>query len=171
MRMMQWIGAICVVGACGSCGFSVAATYRNLERDLRQLKNGLEIMSCQMEYRLTELPELCTIVSSACTGLIGRLFHLLGDKLEAGGVSDVDTAMLLSMKECGSIPTKCAEILRQLASVLGQTDLAGQLKGIESIKAEIQRQLTQLEAEKEGRMRSYRALGLCGGMALAILLL
>ncbi len=171
MRMMQWIGALCVIGACGSCGFSMAATYKSLERDLRQLKNSLEIMSCQMEYRLTALPELCGIVSSACTGSIAHLFRALGRELETGGVSDVEAAMLLALEETGSVPSQCTGILRQLAGILGQTDLGGQLKGLEAVKSEIQRELSQVEIEKEGRMRSYRALGLCGGMALAILLL
>lgn len=171
MHMIQWIGALCVIGACGSCGFSMAATYKYLERDLRQLKNSLEIMSCQMEYRLTALPELCGIVSSACTGPIARLFHSLGQKLESGGVSDVEGAMLLAVEETGSLPSQCVRILRQLAGILGQTHLGGQIKGLEAVSSEIQRELDQLVMEKEGRMRSYRALGLCGGMALAILLL
>ena len=51
--MIQWIGAICVVGACGACGFSMAASYTGLQRCLQQLQNGLELMQCQMEYQMT----------------------------------------------------------------------------------------------------------------------
>ena len=61
--MIQWIGAICVVGACGACGFSMAASYTGLQRCLQQLQNGLELMQCQMEYQMTELPELCAILA------------------------------------------------------------------------------------------------------------
>ena len=63
--MIQWIGAICVVGACGACGFSMAASYTGLQRCLQQLQNGLELMQCQMEYQMTELPELCAVVHGA----------------------------------------------------------------------------------------------------------
>ena len=71
--MIQWIGAICVVGACGACGFSMAASYTGLQRCLQQLQNGLELMQCQMEYQMTELPELCAILASACTGPVGKI--------------------------------------------------------------------------------------------------
>ena len=86
--MIQWIGAICVVGACGACGFSMAASYTGLQRCLQQLQNGLELMQCQMEYQMTELPELCAILASACTGPVGEFFGTLGQELRRGDVSE-----------------------------------------------------------------------------------
>ena len=68
--MIRWIGAICVIGACGFCGFSMAASYTGIQRALRQLQAALEMMQCQMEYQLTELPELCSILEKACLSLI-----------------------------------------------------------------------------------------------------
>ena len=54
-------------GRLRACGFSMAAST-GLQRCLQQLQNGLELMQCQMEYQMTELPELCAILASACTG-------------------------------------------------------------------------------------------------------
>ena len=82
--MIQWIGAICVVGACGACGFSMAASYTGLQRNLRQLYNGLELMQCQMEYQMTELPELCGILASACTGPVGKFLEPWAGRCRTG---------------------------------------------------------------------------------------
>ena len=87
--MIQWIGAICVVGACGACGFSMAASYTGLQRCLQQLQNGLELMQCQMEYQMTELPELCAILASACTGPVGKFFGTLGHKIINADLCDL----------------------------------------------------------------------------------
>ena len=95
--MIQWIGAICVVGACGACGFSMAASYTGLQRCLQQLQNGLELMQCQMEYQMTELPELCAILASACTGPVGKFFGTLGQELRRGDVSEAPTCVALTL--------------------------------------------------------------------------
>lgn len=162
---------MCVVGACGACGFSMAAGYRAMEHSLRQLKNGLELMQCQMEYRLTELPELCSILSSACAGPVGRFFDRLGQELRTGENPDVPACMALTLAKTEALPAPCPEILRQLGNTLGQLDLSGQRKGLASAREAVDRALRQIEAEKASRLRCYRALGLCGGAALAILLL
>ena len=95
--MIQWIGAICVVGACGACGFSMAASYTGLQRCLQQLQNGLELMQCQMEYQMTELPELCAILASACTGPVGKFFGTLGQELRRGDVSEAPACVALTL--------------------------------------------------------------------------
>ena len=129
-RMIQWIGAICVVGACGACGFSMAASYTGLQRCLQQLQNGLELMQCQMEYQMTELPELCAILASACTGPVGKFFGTLGQELAAGrcvGGADLRGPDPGRDRE---LPEACRSLLSQLGKSLGQLDLAGQLRGL-----------------------------------------
>lgn len=169
--MIRWIGAICVIGACGFCGFSMAASYTGIQKALRQLQAALEMMQCQMEYQLTELPELCSILEKACSGPVGRLFGAFGRELRMPDAGDASTCLCLALARTRDLPARCREILLQLGQTLGQYDLSGQLRGIAVAKDSCARELATMEAEKGGRLRSYRALGLCGGAALAILLL
>ena len=166
--MIQWIGAICVVGACGACGFSMAASYTGLQRCLQQLQNGLELMQCQMEYQMTELPELCAILASACTGPVGKFFGTLGQELRRGDVSEAPACVALTLARDRELPEACRSLLSQLGKSLGQLDLAGQLRGLAAAQEACRK---ELEREKAGRLRCYLALGLCAGAALAILLL
>ena len=171
MCMIRWIGAMCVVGACGACGFSMAASYRGLEKNLQQLGNALELMECQMEYRLTELPELCSILASACTGAIGQIFAGLGRQLQSGLAADAAACMNLTLEKYPDLPKACRDVLWQLGTTLGQLDLQGQLRGLAAAKESVRQTLAKVQAEKSGRLRCYQALGLCGGAALAILFL
>ncbi|MCI6729756.1 MAG: stage III sporulation protein AB [Candidatus Faecousia sp.] len=169
--MIRWIGAIFVVGACGACGFSMAASYRLLEQSLRQLQSALELMQCQMSYRLTELPELCGILSTACTGVVGRVFRALGQELQKGECDAVSGCMTLVLARTPDLPEPCREIFRQMGKSLGQLDLSGQLSSLAALNETVKRHLDRVSAEKAGRIRCYRALSLCGGAALALLLL
>ena len=169
--MIQWIGAICVVGACGACGFSMAASYTGLQRNLRQLYNGLELMQCQMEYQMTELPELCGILASACTGPVGKFFGALGREMQNGETAEASACVAMTLARDRELPEACRSILSQLGKTLGQLDLSGQLQGLASAQETCRKELEAVEAEKAGRLRCYRALGLCAGAALAILLL
>ncbi len=169
--MIRWIGAIIVIGACGCCGFSMARNYGDLEHALRQLHNAMEIMRCQMEYRLTTLPELCQILASACTGQIGKVFSDLGQELEREDAMDISLCMDETLSRNPQLPTQCARSLRRLSRNLGQADLQLQLQGIGLEMERVKSVLDQVATERPGRVKSYRALGLCCGIALAIVLL
>jgi stage III sporulation protein AB len=55
---VRWIGAILIVAGCGGVGFGMALHYKREESTLRQLLKILEMFCCELEYRMTPLPEL-----------------------------------------------------------------------------------------------------------------
>lgn len=169
--MIKWIGVILIVGACGFCGFSMAGSYGELERCLRQLYSAMEIMRCQMEYRLTPLPELCQILSAACTGSIGKVFADLNRELEKADSGEAAVCMADALANNPQLPQPCVKSLRRLGATLGKTDLQTQLRGVTLEMEQVRMCLEQVVRERPGRVKSYRALGLCCGAALAILLL
>ena len=67
---MRWIGAMFILTSCGGFGFSIAYNYRQRERLLLQLFNALEMMSSELEYRLTPLPELSRKAAKVCGGVL-----------------------------------------------------------------------------------------------------
>lgn len=149
----------------------MAASYRLLEQSLRQFQSALELMQCQMSYRLTELPELCGILSAACTGVVGHVFRDLGREIQGGECDSVSGCVSLVLARTPELPDSCREAFQQLGKSLGQLDLQGQLTSLESLSQRVKQKLDRISAEKAGRLRCYRALSLCGGVALALLLL
>lgn len=165
----KMIGAVCVVAACGGCGFLFAAQYIQRVRLLRQLIAALDYMECELQYRNTALPELCDQTAQQCQGKIKTLFLTLSDELEAQISPNVALCMDITLKRCSDLPEQIKEMCTVLGRSLGKFDLHGQLKGLEATRSECREKLEMLLHNKDARIRSYQTLGLCAGAALAIL--
>lgn len=167
----KWIGAVLIIVSCGGFGFSIAAMQLREERSLRQLISALDYMECELQYRLTPLPDLCRETGSEASGCIREVFLTLARELESQVAPDVFSCMSAALSGMQHIPSSTLDALTQLGQTLGRFDLPGQLKGLESVRSACRLRLSELTANKEPRLRSYQTLGLCAGTALAILFL
>ena len=79
---MKLIGAGLIIAACGAVGFSMAASHRREEAALRQLIRALDYMGCELQYRLTPLPDLCRQVAEETQGVIGQVIKNLTQELD-----------------------------------------------------------------------------------------
>ena len=165
----KWIGAIFVLAACGGFGFSIAHSYRQRERSLQQLLNTLDMMSSELEYRLTPLPELSRKAAKVCGGVLRDVFLNLARELEWQSEPDAGGCMRAAMEKCHDLPACLRRPLRQLGQTLGCFDLPGQLQGLKSVQEICRREQARLEQNRDARLRSYQTLGLCAGAALVIL--
>ena len=166
--MWKWMGAMLVMAGCGTVGFSMARTHKREENLLQNLKDALEFMACELQYRLTPLPELCRLAGKEQKNPVGQTFLRLYRELENQVLPDVAYCMNQSLRE-GNLPGRLTEGFRLLGQNLGRFDLQGQLNGIENVKNYCDRELEAMGRNREERLRSYQTLGLCAGAALAIL--
>lgn len=169
--MLKWLGVLLIVGGCGGCGFSMAAEFRREEGSLRQMQNALEILQCEIQCRLTPLPEICGILTRACTGAVGEFFSALQQELDLPDAGEFHVCAGAAVSRVPTLPQACREILLELCATLGRYDTEGQMRSIAAAKEKTQRKLEEIMEGQAGRLKSYKALGICGGAALAILLL
>lgn len=169
--ILKVIGAICIILSCGGMGFSMAAAHRREEGALRQMISLLDHMGCELQYRLTPLPELCRGAMNELDGDIRRVLGLLVQELEQQLSADAGTCMRTALEKSGRLPGSVHRNLLMLGTSLGRYDLQGQLNGIEAVRIRCRSDLQELERNRENRLRSYQTLGLCAGFALAILFL
>lgn len=167
--MYKWLGAALVILACGGFGFSLAAAHKREEQALRQLISALDFMECELQYRLTPLPDLCRQAGEQCGGVIGTVLLNLARELECQIAPEVFGCMRSALSGCEALPNATSRLLLQLGKSLGRFDLNGQLKGIEAVRSDCRRTLDKLSENRENTLRSYQTLGLCAGAALAIL--
>lgn len=165
---MKYAGALLVIAGCGGFGFSMAAAYRREEQLLRQLREILQYMYCELQFHLTPLPELCTKAGKQAKGAIGKVFQRLGERLEENSGPDVSECMK-SLVRTQELTPRLRELMEKLGRSLGQFDMEGQLMGLEELRGQCIRELEELSAGREDRLRSYQTLGLCAGAALVIL--
>lgn len=167
--ILKLIGAVFVVVGCGGIGFRIAANHRFEEKNLRQLIGILDYMECELQYRLTPLPELCRQASKEFIGPLGNVFRELSIEMDAQNSSDLEICMSGALEKVGKLPPLTREELLLLGRSIGRFDMEGQLKGLEAVRQECRRQGETLSFNRDARLRSYQTLGLCAGAALAIL--
>lgn len=163
------IGAILVIVSSSAVGFSIAATHRNEANALMQLIRSLEFMSCELEFRQPPLPELCRLTAMQVTGPVRELFAALEEKLRMQVSADAYGCMTVAVQQVGKLPEAAKRNLLLLGKTLGRFDLNGQLSGIGSVIQLCRRDLDGLLSNQDIRLRSYRTLGICAGVALVIL--
>jgi hypothetical protein len=84
---------------------------------------------------------------------------------------DAASCMSAAIQRTGDIPVRIRRLLVQLGQILGRFDLEGQLQGIQSVRKRCEESLVSIRNNRDERLRSYQTLGVCSGVALAIVLL
>lgn len=167
----KWIGALLIILGCGGFGFSLAAAHVREEATLRQLIGILDYMACELQFRLTPLPDLCRQAGEETHGKLRQVFLTLAQELDMQVSSDVSACMASALVHAADIPRKSEDNLLLLGASLGRFDLDGQLVGLESVRANCRKDLQSLTNNRDVRLRSYQTLGICTGAAIAILLI
>lgn len=165
----KWIGAILVIAGCGGFGFSMAANHKRQEKMLCQLIRILRYMECELQYRLTPLPDLCRQAGKEARGALRDVFLNLSRELDWQVSPDACSCMSAAIKKTNDLPVNLRKLLLQLGHTLGRFDLPGQLRGLQAVTVSCEDELKKLENNRDVRLRSYQTLGLCAGAALAIL--
>jgi len=165
------IGAGLIVVGCGYFGFSLVRAHQKEVRTLSSLISILDYMECELQYRMTALPQLCRQAAAESSGILQKFFNSFSQELEDQISPDVISCMRSALGNCKGIPNATREGLELLGRSLGRFDLQGQLKGLEAVRQHCRLKLGALEENKEVRLRSYQTLFLCAGAAIAILLI
>ncbi len=169
--IVQVLGAGMVFAGCTGVGFSAAKSYAKQLHALEQLILALDFMECQLEYRMLPLPELCRSTAEHCSGAVAEAFRILAAELDRQICPDASACMTAALGKAKGLPNGAGTYMRQLGSTLGQFDLTGQLKGLQSVTEGCRQQRDILRTHQQERMKCCRTLGLCAGAALVILLI
>ena len=162
-------GAIMVILGCACVGFQKAAAQNREVKMLEHLYAMLEYMQWELQFRRPPLPALCRKVAEQVSGLLHNLFLHLADELERQISPDVESCMHASLCQFSGIPASIQECVKMLSKNLGQFDVEGQVGGIEAVRVACKSMLETLNDNKADRLRSYRILGICAGVAIVII--
>ena len=165
------IGAILVIVGCGGFGFLIANGCKREERYLRELYGALEFMAAELKYRLSPLSELINRAAEHTSGTLWQLFSVLDEELAGQIAPNAEACMREALAKTPSIPPLTGKMLRLLGKSLGKFDLSGQLAGIDLVREGCKENLERISTDRQERLRSYRTLGICAGIAIAILLI
>ena len=165
------IGAILLIVGFGGVGFLMANAYKHEIRVLRQFVRTLEFMKNELHFHLTPLPELSRQISATENGCLGHFFFVLAEELDSQVRPDVQSCVKAALSKSREIPTSTSRMIAILGKTLGRFDLRGQLADIEALLGECSQKLNVLVADQDKRIQKYQTLGLCAGVAMAIVLI
>ena len=168
--VLKWSGALLVFLSCAGFGFRIAAAHKREVRFLRKFLLALDLMECELQYRLTPLPELCQRAGKRSCTSVRWVLESLSDALTRQSAPDVECCIQTILDSTDKLSRREKRMFRSLGSSLGRFDLSGQLKGLQSVRGECLRELEHLEKNQPERLRSYQTLGMCAGAALVIIL-
>ena len=170
---MTWklMGAILIISCCGGFGFSMASAHKRRELALQALKSAIDMMVCELEFRMTPLPQLIRLAARETSGQVRAVFEALAAKLEASDLSDAGECMRQALESQPNMDWLVRENMEKLGRSLGRFALSGQVSGLKGISLLCQRDINSLALDRDARLRGYRTLGICAGIALAILFL
>lgn len=167
--IIKMLGAILVTLGCGGFGIMIVSAHRRETAALKNLLSVLDTLECELKYRYASLPELCRTAAESGRGVIKDAFLALALELDKQISPDAEKCMRVVLNNMSQIPPKTADALLLFGQSLGRFDLEGQLKGLESVRAECKRILEIHTYDQDKRLRCYQTLGICAGAALAIL--
>jgi stage III sporulation protein AB len=168
---MKAFGSVLIVSGCAFVGMYAALAHKRQLSALKKLLFLLDYMCCELQYKLTPLPELFRKTAQQTCGYFRAFFLDLADELDMQVIPNAQSCLCVVLKKHTAIPVCVQDCLTELGRTLGSFDLRGQLDGYAYARTICKDKIAALEEGKEGRMRTYQTLGLCAGAALAVLLI
>ena len=168
---LRWIGALLVVCGCGWVGFQMAIRCRQEEISLRKLHRILVYMECEIQYSLLPLPDLCENAGKLAGGTLKKILHELTLQMEQQVLPDARSCMRAVLDRYPDLHQSIRRIMLQMGQTFGEFDMPGQIRELQALQQMCQKEGERLSQDRDERIRSYQTLGLCTGLALAIILI
>lgn len=165
------IGALILCIGSSYLGFSAAGTVRRRGRLLQNLKLSLEMMRCEVSYTLTPIGKICDILAKSAEGEVRTLYIRLAKVFSAPYPEQDNWAEELVHSTLRGIPEEPANAMIELLTSFGRFGVKEQLRLIDLTAEKVTAALEQTESEKKQRCKCYQTLGICTGLAIAILVL
>ena len=171
--MLKLIGLSLILAASGAVGAGLAGTVRRQQAQTLALIDALLRIRHELQYRLTPLPELFAALGEGTEPVTAAFFRGCAAMMEADRALPPQLVLGRAMEQTTSLQwsARTRETVRNLAFSLGKFDLGGQVRAIELALERLRAELAEVQAGSRARCRSYETIGICAGLALAVILL
>lgn len=170
---MKWIGALLTLGLTTWIGFDWSKKLENRPRQIRQLKNSLQILEAEMLYSQLPLKSVFKIISEKIPSPTRLFYETLAKKMEDKHFSFREIwhqSLDVLMRE-SSLGVNELEILRQFGQTLGQHDFTHQQKQIQLSITYLDRELEEARERYDQYAHMSKSLGFLLGLFIVILLI
>jgi stage III sporulation protein AB len=173
MTMLKLVGAAII----GLSGTALGIYYANMQKyrvkELTECKKALLILSSEIEYMQTALPEAAHHIALKTSGVISDVFAMfadLSDKNNHESAYQMWGQAWQTHRDSGHLTREDVELLQDFGKTLGYLDKKMQLNAIQLTADQLDTKINELQALNEKNKGLYRNLGMLGGLLLAVVL-
>lgn len=170
---MKWIGALLLLCATTWVGFEIAKKLNDRPKQIRQLKNALQILEAEILYSQSPIIEACDNLSKQLPEPMCWLFKGVSDDLgkRTGHLYDIWKKNLDAFWPLVSLGNNEKEILAQFGRTLGQHDFTQQQKHIHLALTHLERELQEAQDYQQRYSKMVKSLGFLTGLLVILLLI
>lgn len=170
---MKLIGALLFIGTTTWIGFEISRRLNSRPKQIRQLKNALQILEAEILYSQLSLHDAFQTIAKQIPQPTRTFFQSLSDSfresnLELYIVWDKHVNDLLKIS---SLAANEGEILKQFGRTLGQHDFDQQQKHILLTINHLDRELEEARDNQTKYSKMTKSLGLLCGLFVVLLLI
>ncbi|MCP8616826.1 stage III sporulation protein SpoIIIAB [Salirhabdus salicampi] len=170
---MKWIGVLLLLCATTYVGFDISKRLSDRPRQIRQLKNALQVLEAEIVYGQSPIQQvfgrLSTQLPKPLNGLFAHLYQQLNQHQFT--LYDVWRKSLDKFWPHFAMKNPEKEIMDQFGQTLGQHDFTQQRKHIYLALSHLDRELENAEDESRRYGKMAKSLGLLTGLFLVLLLI
>lgn len=169
MQMIKYITLILILFSSSYIGILISKKYSNREKDLKEMKNALNMFLTKIKLTYSPIPEIFEEISTKTKNNIGQIFKIASENMEYVPAGIAWEESLNSSNT--NMNKEDIEILRGLSNLLGKVDLEGQVNEVELVYTFLDTQIERAEKEKSKNEKMYKTLGITLGLAMVVILI
>lgn len=154
-------------------GLGLARTVRRQQAQTLAFIDAVLRIRHELQYRLTPLPEIFAALGGSRNREIAEFFSRLAALLSSAQTCTVGYACRQALRrtEVLCIPAGVRTALMSLFDTLGKYDLDGNLQALDLALGRLREEARQLQGSAAARCKTYVTLGVCTGLAVAVILI
>ncbi len=169
MFFFKIILLISIVVASTFLGILFSKKYSNREKELKEMKNALNMFSTKIKFTYEPIPSVFSDISQKIGGNVGQIFARSSNRMKEENAGDA-WINAFSDVNC-NLKEEDITVLKNLGRMLGQTDIDGQISEIEVVSEFLNTQIENARQERIKNEKMYRTLGIVGGLTIAVILI
>lgn len=170
--MWRLLGCVLVLIGTGVGGFVVARSYSQRPGVLRALRGALTMLTTEITYGTTPLPEAASRIARHSPAPVDTFFRIVSASLRDDAVCTATAWREAVARQRGRWPLTSADenVLFELAAYIGQSFAADQEKHLQLALSRLDRQQEEAREQADVQTRLWRYLGICTGLLVVLLL-
>lgn len=171
--MLKLIGLSLILTASSAMGLGLARTVRRQQAQTLAFIDAVLRIRHELQYRLTPLPDVFLALQESREAAVAAFFSGLARSLSAADTCTVGYACRQALRRTEGlcIPAGVRTALMSLFDTLGKYDLDGNLQALDLALGRLREEARQLQGSAAARCKTYVTLGVCTGLAVAVILI